>query len=54
MLFIGYRLTLHPLSAYPGPIAAKLSDLYNLYHAALMGEHLATWRNHQTYGELDP
>ncbi|KAI0848455.1 cytochrome P450 [Daldinia vernicosa] len=52
VIFVSYRLTLHPLSAYPGPISAKLSDLYNLYHAVLMSEHIATWRNHQSYGPV--
>ncbi|KAI1506130.1 cytochrome P450 [Biscogniauxia marginata] len=52
VFFISYRLLLHPLSSYPGPVAAKLSDLYNLYHASLMGEHLATWRNHVSYGPV--
>ncbi|KAI1076149.1 cytochrome P450 [Whalleya microplaca] len=52
VLFASYRLTLHPLSSYPGPVAAKLSDLYNLYHATLMNEHLATWRSHQSYGSV--
>ncbi|CAJ2513667.1 Uu.00g017860.m01.CDS01 [Anthostomella pinea] len=52
VLFVSYRLTLHPLSAYPGPIAAKLTDFYNLYHAASMDEHVAIWRNHQAYGPV--
>ena len=45
-----YRLTLHPLSKYPGPFLAKLTDLYAVYHAYTGDLHLDMWKCHQIYG----
>ncbi|KAI0444957.1 cytochrome P450 [Xylaria telfairii] len=41
-LFFSYRLLLHSLRDYPGPILAKVSDVYDGIHAASMSLHLKT------------
>ncbi|RKU43078.1 lantipeptide [Coniochaeta pulveracea] len=45
-----YRLFFHPLSKYPGPFLANLTDAYMLYHAWKGDRHLEFWRLHQKYG----
>ncbi|KAB5542502.1 cytochrome P450-like protein [Coniochaeta sp. 2T2.1] len=45
-----YRIYFHPLSKYPGPLLAKLTDGYMLYHAWRGDRHLEFWRLHQRYG----
>jgi cytochrome P450 len=47
-----YRIYFHPLSSYPGPLLAKLTDGYMLYHAYLGDRHLEFWRLHQKYGPI--
>lgn len=47
-----YRLTLHPLARYPGPLLAKVTDWYNVYHAWKGDRHLELWRIHQVYGDV--
>lgn len=47
-----YRLTLHPLARYPGPLLAKITDWYNVYHAWKGDRHLELWRVHQVYGDV--
>ncbi|KAI0010710.1 cytochrome P450 [Xylariaceae sp. FL0662B] len=47
-----YRLLFHPLSKYPGPLAAKLSGLYGAFYAFRTDLHLRTWRDHLTYGPI--
>ncbi len=49
---ITYRLTLHPLASYPGPLLAKITDWYNVYHAWKGDRHLELWRVHQEYGDF--
>lgn len=49
---IGYRLTLHPLSKYPGPFLARFTDFYGGFHAARKSLHLVTYQNHQKYGKV--
>ncbi|KAF2016769.1 cytochrome P450 [Aaosphaeria arxii CBS 175.79] len=51
-LVCGYRLTLHPLSKYPGPIIAATTDWYVGFFAALKRQHLVTYSNHQKYGTV--
>ena len=46
-----YRVTVHPLSIYPGPLLAKFTDLYGAYHAASGDLHLDILRCHQQYGQ---
>lgn len=47
-----YRIYLHPLSSYPGPILAKLTPLYSTYHAYLGDRHLLLHRLHAEYGTI--
>ncbi|KAK8038259.1 Cytochrome P450 family protein [Apiospora phragmitis] len=47
-----YRLYFHPLSKYPGPFWAKITDAYQLYHAWKGDRHLEFWRNHEKYGKI--
>lgn len=47
-----YRLFFHPLARYPGPVLAKLTDAYQLYHAWKGDRHLEFWRMHQKYGPI--
>ncbi|KAI1187545.1 cytochrome P450 [Nemania serpens] len=47
-----YRLLLHPLSKYPGPFVAKLTEGYAGFYAGLQRLHLVTQQNHQKYGNV--
>ena len=45
-----YRVTLHPLAKYPGPLLAKLTSCYGAYWASRGVLHLNMLQNHQKYG----
>lgn len=47
-----YRVFFHPLAKYPGPLIAKITDAYQLYHAYKGDRHLEFWRLHQKYGKV--
>ncbi|OKL56264.1 hypothetical protein UA08_08508 [Talaromyces atroroseus] len=47
-----YRLFLHPFAHVPGPLLARLTDVYGLYHAWLQDTHLAIHRLHLQYGPI--
>lgn len=47
-----YRLYFHPLSSYPGPLLARLTDLHSTYHAWKGDRHLMFWRCHEQYGPV--
>ena len=47
-----YRLKFHPYTKYPGPLLAKLTNLYGRYRAYLGDLHLDVWRCHQRYGAI--
>ncbi|KAI0875892.1 cytochrome P450 [Hypoxylon argillaceum] len=47
-----YRILLHPLSKYPGPFVAKLTEGYAGFYAGLQRLHLVTQQNHQKYGNV--
>ncbi|RDA90817.1 hypothetical protein CP533_0503 [Ophiocordyceps camponoti-saundersi (nom. inval.)] len=51
LLYVVYNLLLHPLSRYPGPFVAKLTDAYGGYSAARERLHLDTYQNFQKYGK---
>jgi cytochrome P450 len=51
-IFIIRRVYFHPLSKYPGPFLAKLTDLYSTYHAWKGDRHLEFWRCHEKYGSI--
>lgn len=44
------RLVLHPLSKFPGPLAAKITNGYGGFHALKRRLHLETYKNHLRYG----
>ncbi|EPE03911.1 isotrichodermin c-15 hydroxylase [Ophiostoma piceae UAMH 11346] len=49
---IVYRLFFHPLAKYPGPVLAKITGCYALYHAWKGDRHLEFYRLHQMYGSV--
>ncbi|KAG6353747.1 hypothetical protein INS49_005456 [Diaporthe citri] len=51
-LIASYRVFFHPLSKYPGPLAAKLSDAYAGFYATFMRLHLATTRDLENFGPV--
>ncbi|KAH8588815.1 cytochrome P450 [Bisporella sp. PMI_857] len=52
ILLTTYRLTLHPLAKYPGPLLAKVTDWYSVYHAWKGDRHLEFYRCHEVYGPV--
>ncbi|KAF2966245.1 hypothetical protein GQX73_g7356 [Xylaria multiplex] len=52
LLVSTYRLLLHPLRSYPGPVLAKVSDVYSGFYSLKRGLHLKTYEDHQTYGRV--
>ncbi|KAI0406581.1 cytochrome P450 [Xylaria palmicola] len=48
----GYRIFLHPLRRYPGPLVAKISDFYAGCHALAMQLHLVTFLDLKKYGPV--
>lgn len=52
LVAFAYRILLHPLRKYPGPLLAKLTDGYAGFYAGLQRLHLVTQRNHQKYGSV--
>ncbi|KAI0140502.1 cytochrome P450 [Xylariaceae sp. FL1272] len=51
-LYTTYLLFLHPLSGYPGPWLAKLTEWYTGYHAVAKDLHLRIYDHHATYGPI--
>ncbi|KAI9876588.1 MAG: hypothetical protein M1830_006166 [Pleopsidium flavum] len=47
-----YRVTLHPLAKYPGPLLAKITDWYSVYHLSKGDSHLNFYEAHQKYGRF--
>ncbi|WYZ36344.1 hypothetical protein EsH8_XII_000094 [Colletotrichum jinshuiense] len=45
-----YRIFFHPLARYPGPLIAKVTDGYQLYHAWKGDRHLDFNKLHGQYG----
>ncbi|KAI1329411.1 cytochrome P450 [Xylariaceae sp. FL0255] len=48
----GYRLYLHPLRAYPGPLLARVSDIYTGFYALTRRLHLITYDDLNKYGPV--
>ncbi|KAI0396103.1 cytochrome P450 [Xylariaceae sp. FL0594] len=51
-LYTAYQVFLHPLSKYPGPFWAKLSDAYGGFYANKKCVHLVTRQNQLEYGPV--
>ena len=49
---IVYRLYLHPLSKYPGPLLGRITDWYSVYQAWKGYRHLDLYELHQKYGKV--
>ncbi|KAI0532291.1 cytochrome P450 [Xylaria digitata] len=49
---VTYRIFLHPLRNYPGPLLAKVSDIYAGYFAVKMSLHLTTYSDLKHYGTV--
>ncbi len=47
-----YRIFFHPLAKHPGPLVAKVTDLYSTYHAWKGDRHIDFWRCHEQYGPI--
>lgn len=47
---VAYRLLLHPLAKYPGPLAGRLTDWYSVYHTARGDNHVNLYELHLAYG----
>ncbi|KAK8013096.1 cytochrome P450 [Apiospora marii] len=52
LLFVIYRFFLHPLSKYPGPAVAKLSDVYAGFYTLFGCLHLRTYLDLLEYGPV--
>ncbi|OTB01372.1 hypothetical protein M426DRAFT_323513 [Hypoxylon sp. CI-4A] len=52
LLLAGYRLLLHPLKNYPGPLLAKITNGYGGFYSSRRQLHLQTWRDHLKYGPI--
>ncbi|KAI0509330.1 cytochrome P450 [Xylaria bambusicola] len=51
-LLFSYRLFLHPLRGYPGPLLAKVSDVYGGIQAGFMSLHVKTRDDLLKYGPV--
>lgn len=51
---IVYRLSLHPLAKYPGPLLARITGWYAVYHAYVGDLHLDMLACHEKYGKSVP
>ncbi|KAI5806828.1 cytochrome P450 [Peziza echinospora] len=47
-----YRLYLHPLAEYPGPLMARITSLHAAYHAWIGDSHLVLYHAHRKYGKF--
>ncbi|KAH9206308.1 hypothetical protein DL95DRAFT_315819, partial [Leptodontidium sp. 2 PMI_412] len=47
-----YRLFFHLLSKYPGPLLAKVTDLYSVYYNYIGDIHIDALRYHERYSTL--
>ncbi|KAK7968651.1 hypothetical protein PG996_002923 [Apiospora saccharicola] len=52
LFLLSYRIFLHPLRGYPGPVLAKIKSGYAGWNALRKNHHLATYQNFQRYGPV--
>ncbi|KEF50979.1 uncharacterized protein A1O9_12956 [Exophiala aquamarina CBS 119918] len=52
--FLVYQVFFSPLAPYPGPLLAKISPLYNVYHAWKKDIHQDLQRLHERHGQWFP
>ncbi|KAJ0114842.1 hypothetical protein J7T55_004584 [Diaporthe amygdali] len=52
VIIAAYRLLLHPLAGFPGPLPAKLTSAYTGFYAWRRCSHISTYRAFQKYGEI--
>ncbi|KAH9883545.1 cytochrome P450 [Xylariomycetidae sp. FL2044] len=52
LMLFGYRLFLHPLSGYPGPLVAKVFEGYDAFYALFGNSHIVTRQDHMKYGPV--
>lgn len=50
--YVVYQLFFHPLAKYPGPLLAKLTQWYDVYHAFIGDKHVLLYSLHQQYGPI--
>jgi cytochrome P450 len=50
--YVVYQLYLHPLADYPGPLLARLTSGYDVYHAYIGDKHILFYHLHQKYGTV--
>ena len=47
-----YRLYLHPLAKYPGPLSGRITQAYDVYHAYRGSKHINFLHLHEKYGTV--
>lgn len=51
-MLVFYRIYLHPLAKYPGPLFGRFTDWYNVYHCLKGDRHMDFVRLHHRYGKF--
>ncbi|KAE9363381.1 cytochrome P450 [Stipitochalara longipes BDJ] len=46
------RVFFHPLAKYPGPLFARITDWYTVYHCVIGDRHLDLYKLHSIYGPI--
>ncbi|KAI0515079.1 benzoate 4-monooxygenase cytochrome P450 [Xylaria bambusicola] len=49
---LSYRLLLHLLKSYPGPLLSNLTDFYGGIYSFQRTLHFKTWKDHKQYGPI--
>ncbi|TPX17857.1 uncharacterized protein E0L32_002958 [Thyridium curvatum] len=52
LCLVVYRLFLHPLAGYPGPLLGKITAWRDVYHAYQEDKHLDLYDLHEKYGSV--
>jgi hypothetical protein len=51
LLVVSYRIALHPLKSFPGPLIAKFTSAYSALYIWKRDFHLASVQWHKKYGK---